>query len=70
MGKNISGRILWKVWNVPPPGDMFEIPGEHTREVISRRRRKLRKSFFRSWRDWRRIIDIIDLLIYNVSLRR
>ena len=71
--------LLWeKYFGAAPPESlersaprfMREIPGEHTKEVIRRRRRELRKTFFRSWLDWRRISDIIDLLIYNVTLRQ
>jgi hypothetical protein len=38
--------------------------------VIRRRRRGLRQAFSKSWRHWRRIIDILDLLKFNLSARR
>jgi hypothetical protein len=37
---------------------------------LCRRRRGLRQAFSRSWRNWRRIIDILDLLKFNLWARR
>jgi anaerobic magnesium-protoporphyrin IX monomethyl ester cyclase len=71
--------LLWeKYFGAAPPESlersaprfMREIPGEHTKEVIRRRRRELRRAFSRSWLDWRRISDIIDLLTYNGTIRQ
>ncbi|MBU4354918.1 MAG: radical SAM protein, partial [Proteobacteria bacterium] len=52
------------------PRQMYTIPGQLDNEVIRRRRRGLRQAFLKSWRHWRRIIDVLDLLKYNLSARR
>ncbi len=49
---------------------MYEIPGQHSNDVIRHRRRGLKRAFHKSWRNWRRLIDILDLLKFNRSFRR
>jgi radical SAM superfamily enzyme YgiQ (UPF0313 family) len=52
------------------PRRMYEIPGQHSQEVIRQRRRGLRQAFNKSWRNWRRIIETLDLFKYNLTFRR
>ncbi len=52
------------------PRHMYTIPGQHDIEVIRRRRRGLRQAFAQSWRHWRRLIDILDLLKFNRSAQQ
>ena len=52
------------------PRQMYTIPGQHTNDVIRHRRRGLKRAFNKSWRNWRRLIDILDLLKFNRSFRR
>jgi anaerobic magnesium-protoporphyrin IX monomethyl ester cyclase len=52
------------------PRQMYTIPGQLDNEVIRRRRRGLRQAFNKSWRHWRRVIDVLDLLKFNLSARR
>ncbi len=52
------------------PRRMYEIPGQHTQDVIRHRRRGLKQAFNKSWRNWRRIIDALDLFKYNLTFRR
>ncbi len=52
------------------PRRMYEIPGQHTQDVIRHRRRGLKQAFDKSWRNWRRINDALDLFKYNLTFRR
>ena len=52
------------------PRQMYTIPGQHDNDVIRRRRRGLRQAFSKSWRHWRRLIDILDLLKFNRSAQQ
>jgi anaerobic magnesium-protoporphyrin IX monomethyl ester cyclase len=52
------------------PRQMYTVPGQHDNEVIRRWRRGLRQAFFKSWRHWRRVIDILDLLKFNRSAQQ
>ncbi|MCK9376038.1 MAG: B12-binding domain-containing radical SAM protein [Syntrophobacterales bacterium] len=52
------------------PRQMYTVPGQHNIEVIRRRRRGLRQAFAKSWRHWRRLIDILDLLKFNRSAQQ
>jgi hypothetical protein len=49
---------------------MYTIAGQHNNDVIRRWRRGLRQAFSKSWRNWRRIIDILDLLKFNRSAQQ
>jgi radical SAM superfamily enzyme YgiQ (UPF0313 family) len=70
--------ILWdKLIDAEPlsladshPRQMYSIPGQHDNEVIRRWRRGLRQAFSKSWRNWRRLIDILDLLKFNRSAQQ
>jgi radical SAM superfamily enzyme YgiQ (UPF0313 family) len=52
------------------PRQMYNIPGQHTNDVIRQRRRGLKRAFNKSWRNWRRLIDILDLIKFNHTFRR
>jgi radical SAM superfamily enzyme YgiQ (UPF0313 family) len=52
------------------PRQMYTIPGQHSNDVIRYRRRGLKRAFNKSWMNWRRLIDILDLLRFNRSFRR
>ncbi|MDP2047081.1 MAG: radical SAM protein [Deltaproteobacteria bacterium] len=52
------------------PRQMYTVPGQHSNEAIRRWRRGLRQAFFKSWRHWRRLIDILDLLKFNRSAQQ
>jgi anaerobic magnesium-protoporphyrin IX monomethyl ester cyclase len=52
------------------PRRMYEIPGQHSQEVIRQRRRGLKQAFNKSWRNWRRLAEAIDLFRYNLTFRR
>jgi len=74
----INDRHLWDklIGDAEPlsladshPRQMYTIPGQHNNGVIRHRRRGLRQAFNKSWRHWRRIIDILDLLKFNLSAR-
>jgi radical SAM superfamily enzyme YgiQ (UPF0313 family) len=52
------------------PRQMYTIPGQHNNDSIRRWRRGLRQAFSKSWRHWRRIIDILDLLRFNRSAQQ
>jgi len=67
-GKLIGSAALESL-EVTNPRRMYEIPGQHTRDVLSRRKRGLKQAFNKSWRNWRRIIDALDLFKYNLIFR-
>ena len=52
------------------PRQMYTIPGQHTNDVIRRRRRGLKQAFSKSWMNWRRITDVLDLVKFNLSAQR
>jgi radical SAM superfamily enzyme YgiQ (UPF0313 family) len=52
------------------PRQMYNIPGQHTNDVIRQRRRGLKRAFNKSWKNWRRLIDILDLIKFNLTFRR
>jgi anaerobic magnesium-protoporphyrin IX monomethyl ester cyclase len=52
------------------PRQMYTIAGQHDNESIRRWRRGLRQAFSKSWRHWRRLLDILDLLRFNRSAQQ
>lgn len=51
------------------PQKAYVISGEHSKQVISQWRRGFQQAFAQSWRNWRRLIDAIDLFLHNPSVR-
>lgn len=56
--------------NDSSPRRMYEIPGQHTKEILRQRRKGLEQAFLKSWINWRRLIDVFDLLRYNLTFRQ
>lgn len=46
------------------------LDGQLDKEAIDRRIRAFQRAFSRSWLNWRRIGDLVDLLIHNPSIRK
>jgi anaerobic magnesium-protoporphyrin IX monomethyl ester cyclase len=51
------------------PVSMDKIPGHYTKTVRRQRQRGLDRVFQKSWLNWRRLLEGIDLMIYNPSIR-
>jgi anaerobic magnesium-protoporphyrin IX monomethyl ester cyclase len=68
------GSQLWRDITGPGEPDRLEdtvirmvssFKGQLSKETIRARQRDFRETFKKTWLDWRRIFDIIDLLVYN-----
>jgi radical SAM superfamily enzyme YgiQ (UPF0313 family) len=51
------------------PQRISAFPGQHTETDVRIRRRRFQRAMALSWRHWSRLIEMVDLLIYNRSLQ-
>lgn len=72
------GGFLWEQINGPGMPETLEkswarlisrFPGQLPKETIKWRERDFRQTFQKTWLEWRRLLDILDLVVYNKSLR-
>jgi anaerobic magnesium-protoporphyrin IX monomethyl ester cyclase len=70
--------LLWKdlIGSAEPesladsiPVSMDKVPGQYTKIVRRQRQKGLDRVFQKSWLDWRRLFDGLDLIVYNPTLR-
>lgn len=72
------GSLLWEQINGPGIPETLEkswarrishFPGQLKTETIKWRERDFRQTFQQTWLEWRRLLDILDLVVYNKSFR-
>jgi len=72
------GSLLWETINGPEIPVTLEksrsrlisrFPQQLKKETIKGRERDFRQTFQKTWRDWQRLLDVLDLALYNKSIR-
>jgi radical SAM superfamily enzyme YgiQ (UPF0313 family) len=72
------GSFLWNEINGPGVPESLEkstsrmisrFPGQMQKETIKTREREFRQTFQKTWRDWRRVVEILKLARHNKTVR-